>query len=263
MTDAPRAYEAPRTYDAARAGEAPRPRDAPRAYGAARAHDAPRLHGPPRAHDATHTYDAPRTYWDTRHRERDDLASGGHIGLDRPGNEIFYAVRLGQLLTLIGDLSSPVSPLFVLDAGCGKGHFARSLARCGHHVDAFDASEEAVTHARAEGGGPRYGVSALDEWRSPWLYDVVLCVDVLFHVLDDAEWTASLRNLASLVRITGRLIVTDEDTQEPVPRGDYILHRPTAAYRRELEPLGLSHTLFRPYGFRENRVGFHVFTRTR
>ncbi|MEU2621355.1 class I SAM-dependent methyltransferase [Streptomyces sp. NPDC007157] len=204
-----------------------------------------------------------RTYWDTRHRERDDLASGGHIGLDRPGNEIFYAVRLGQLLTLIGDLSSPAAPLFVLDAGCGKGHFARALARCGHHVDAFDASEEAVTQARAEGGGPRYALAALDEWRSPWLYDVVMCVDVLFHVLDDAEWAAGLRNLASLVRITGRLIVTDEHIDEPVPRGDYIVHRPIAAYRKELEPLGLSHSLFRPYGFRENRVGFHVFTRTR
>ncbi|MEU9972181.1 methyltransferase domain-containing protein [Streptomyces sp. NPDC051014] len=203
-----------------------------------------------------------RTYWDTRHRERDDLASGGHIGLDRPGNEIFYAVRLGQLLTLIGDVSSPAAPLFVLDAGCGKGHFARALARCGHHVDAFDTSEEAIGRARAEGGGPRYAFAALDEWRSPWLYDVVLGVDVLFHVLDDAEWAAGLRNLASLVRITGRLIVTDEHTDEPVPRGDYILHRPLAAYRRELEPLGLSHSLFRPYGFRENRVGFHVFTRT-
>ncbi|WP_369226815.1 class I SAM-dependent methyltransferase [Streptomyces sp. R39] len=215
-----------------------------------------------RAPAGTYT-DAPLTYWDNRHRERDDLASGGHIGLDRPGNEIFYAIRLGQLLTLIGDLSSPAAPLFVLDAGCGKGHFARSLARCGHHVDAFDASEEAVRHARTTGGGPRYRVAALDEWRSPWLYDVVMCVDVLFHVLEDAAWAASLRNLASLVRITGRLIVTDENTDEPVPRGDYILHRPVAAYRAELEPLGLSHTLFRPYGFRENRVGFHVFTRTR
>ncbi|MFJ9350818.1 class I SAM-dependent methyltransferase [Streptomyces sp. NPDC101237] len=203
-----------------------------------------------------------RTYWDTRHRERDDLASGGHIGLDRPGNEIFYAVRLGQLLTLIGDLSSPAAPLFVLDAGCGKGHFARALARCGHHVDAFDTSGEAIGRARAEGGGPRYAFAALDEWRSPWLYDVVLCMDVLFHVLDDEEWAAGLRNLASLVRITGRLIVTDENIDEPVPRGDYILHRPLAAYRGELEPLGLSHSLFRPYGFRENRVGFHVFTRT-
>ncbi|MFC8516992.1 class I SAM-dependent methyltransferase [Streptomyces sp. NPDC057257] len=209
------------------------------------------------------TRDRTRAYWDTRHRERDTLASGGHIGLDRPGNEIFYAQRLGTLLTLIGDLSSPAAPLFVLDAGCGKGHFARALARCGHRVDAFDASPEAVAQARAKGGGPRYDLAALADFRSPWPYDIVLCVDVLFHVLDDAEWSAALRNLASLVRVTGRLIVTDEEGPGLTPRGDYILHRPTDAYRTELEPLGLTHTLFRPYGFRENLVGFHVFTRTR
>ncbi|GGS94019.1 class I SAM-dependent methyltransferase [Streptomyces chromofuscus] len=206
---------------------------------------------------------ATRVYWDTRHREHDDLASGGHIGLDRAGNEIFYALRLGTLLPLIGDLTDPSAPLFVLDAGCGKGHFARALARCGHRVDAFDASEEAVAHARARGGGPRYAVACLDEWAVPWPYDVVLCVDVLFHVLDDAEWAAGLRNLASLVRITGRLIVTDENTGARRPRGDYILHRPAAEYAALLEPLGLRHTLFAPYRFRENEVGFHVFTRTR
>ncbi|WP_316755351.1 class I SAM-dependent methyltransferase [Streptomyces herbicida] len=207
--------------------------------------------------------DRTRAYWDNRHREHDDLASGGHIGLDRAGNELFYALRLGTLLGLVGDLTSPAAPLFVLDAGCGKGRFARALTRCGHRVDAFDASSEAIDQARAADGGPRYAEARLDAWRSPWPYDVVLCVDVLFHVLDDREWTAGLRNLASLVRVTGRLILTDEDGPAPRALGDYILHRPTAAYREVLEPLGLRHTEFRPYGFRENRVGFHVFTRTR
>ncbi|MFE4666678.1 class I SAM-dependent methyltransferase [Streptomyces sp. NPDC056716] len=204
-----------------------------------------------------------RSYWDTRHRVHDHLASGGHIGLDRAGNEIFYALRLGALLPLIGDLADPTAPLFVLDAGCGKGHFARALARCGHRVDAFDTSEQAVAHARAEGGGPRYAVAALDAWRSPWPYDTVLCLDVLFHVLDDEEWSAALRNLASLVRVTGRLIITDENAPARRPRGDYIVHRPATEYATLLTPLGLRHTTFTPYGFRENEVGFHVFTRVR
>ncbi|MFJ2000185.1 class I SAM-dependent methyltransferase [Streptomyces chartreusis] len=213
--------------------------------------------------DGTTTRDGTRPYWEARHADHDDLASGGHIELDRSGNELFYAQRLGTLLSLVGDLSSPAAPLFVLDAGCGKGYFARALARCGHRVDAFDTSPTAVDHARAEGGGPRYAVAALDEWRGPWPYDIVVCVDVLFHVLDDEEWAAGLRNLASLVRVAGRLIVTDEDTGRRTPRGAHIVHRPLTAYRAELEPLGLRHTLSRPYGFRENRVGFHVFTRTR
>ncbi|ARP73216.1 class I SAM-dependent methyltransferase [Streptomyces pluripotens] len=207
--------------------------------------------------------DATLGYGDTRDREQHELAPDGHPGLDRAGNELYHALRLGTLLSLVGDLSSPAAPLFVLDAGCGEGSFARALARCGHQVDAFDASEEAVERARAAGGGPHYARARLDAWRSPWPYDVVLCIDVLFHLLDDPEWSAALRNLASLVRLTGQLILTDEDRTGPRKRDDHTLHRPTAAYRAELEPLGLRHTEFRPYGFRESEVGFHVFTRTR
>lgn len=253
-------------------------------------------------------------YWDARHRREDDLRSGGHIGLDYPGNEMFYARRLGALLELIGDQGSTSDPMFVLDAGCGKGQFARALARCGHRVDAIDASPSAIDYARstdpplaalepddgepdddepagqdadaspragaprggaaggavggAVGGGhegaapPRWAVSTLDQWHSPWLYDAVYSIDVLFHILDDGIWRRSLDNLASLVRFGGTLVVTDENRAQPHPRGNYILHRPPAAYVAALQPRGFSYRDFRPYGFRGNEVGFHVFTRT-
>jgi 2-polyprenyl-3-methyl-5-hydroxy-6-metoxy-1,4-benzoquinol methylase len=200
-------------------------------------------------------------YWDARHRTRDDLASGGRIDIDRAGNEIFLALRTGQLLTLIGDLASATEPLYVLDAGCGKGAFARTLARCGHRVDAFDRSGVAIEYCRSQGAGPRYAVAELAAWRSPWLYDVVICVDVFFHVLDDGEWRAGLRNLASLVRLTGSLIIADGSFAERHSMGDYILHRPLADYQAVLDPIGLRHRSFTPYAFRDSKVGFHAFTR--
>ncbi|MEU3524568.1 class I SAM-dependent methyltransferase [Streptomyces sp. NPDC038707] len=188
---------------------------------------------------------------------------GAPAGLDRAGNELFHALRLGTLLTLLGDLSDRAAPLFVLDAGCGTGYFARALDRCGHRVDAVDADEEAVERARAAGDGPRYSRARPDEWRGPWPYDVVLCADVLGRLRDDTERTAALRNLASQVRLTGRLIVTDTETPVPRTRGDRVRHRPAACCRAALEPLGLRHTESRPYGFREVEAGFHVFTRIR
>lgn len=233
-------------------------------------------------------------YWDARHRRQDDLRSGGHIGLDAAGNELFYARRLGALLEIVGDRSNPADPLFVLDAGCGKGHFARALARCGHRVDAVDASAIAIASCRRraedscrrraedssesraertgsddddgsgtgrEVAGPRFFHSTLARWNVPYLYDVVYAVDVFFHILDDAQWQASLVNVASLVRLSGTLVVTDEPGPARVQRGTYILHRGVEEYRRVLEPRGLRFREFRPYDFRENRVGFHVFTR--
>ncbi|MGW4933553.1 class I SAM-dependent methyltransferase [Streptomyces sp. NPDC004166] len=156
---------------------------------------------------------------------------------------------MGRLLAVIGAPAGPRTPLSVLDAGCGRGWFARALARGGHRVDAFDVSSAAVAD--------------LSGWRSPRPYDVVLCLDVLFHVLDEDAWAAALCNLASLVRPGGRLIVTDADLGERAVRGDGLVYRPAAAYRAALEPLGLRHRHFLPYGFRENTVGFHVFTRVR
>ncbi|WP_405769779.1 class I SAM-dependent methyltransferase [Actinacidiphila glaucinigra] len=205
---------------------------------------------------------APLAYGDGRPRGHGDLARGGPIGLDRPGNEILDALRVAQVLRIAGDGESANDRPLVLDASCGEGRFARALARCGHLVDAIDAAPSAVEHCRALGGGPRYAVAEMSRWRSPWLYDVVLAVDVLFRVPDDAAWRAALVNLASLVRLTGRLVVTDEDAPGRVARGDRVLHRPAAEYRAAVEPLGLRYGGFTPYGFRESRVGFHVFTRT-
>ena len=65
--------------------------------------------------------------WDRRHKQVDDLRSGGHIGYDAGSNGILYAVRLGKLITIIGDLTHSSAPLRVLDAGCGKGWFARAM----------------------------------------------------------------------------------------------------------------------------------------
>ena len=207
--------------------------------------------------------DAALEYWEARHRTQDDLRSGGHIGMDHAANELFYALCLGRLIDVLGDLTSPREPLFVLDAGCGKGWFSRAVGRFGHRVDAVDASASAIEDCRRAAGGPRYEVSTLSQWSSPWLYDVVYSVDVLFHIVGDDEWRASVSNLASLVRFGGLLVVADEDRDARRQLGDYIVHRARSEYLDVTESCGLRHVDFRPYAFRDNLIGFHVFTRDR
>jgi 2-polyprenyl-3-methyl-5-hydroxy-6-metoxy-1,4-benzoquinol methylase len=202
-------------------------------------------------------------YWDARHRAEGDLRSGGHIGWDAQANEAFYLRRAALLLKLIGDRVGRSDPLFALDAGCGKGEFARILTRCGLVVDGIDASPEAIAFCQRQGGGGRFMVSTLADHRQPFLYDVVYSVDVLFHILEDDDWERSLRNLASLVRLAGRLIVADEDRATPRAAGNYIVHRPRTAYTSVLEPLGFVFESFTPYEFRENAVGLLSFARTR
>jgi 2-polyprenyl-3-methyl-5-hydroxy-6-metoxy-1,4-benzoquinol methylase len=200
-------------------------------------------------------------YWDHRHRKEGDLRSGGHVGWDTAANEAFYLRRTALLLEIIGDRVGQEDRIVALDAGCGKGRFARALTACGLIVDGIDASPEAIAQCREQGEG-RYEVARLAEFRNAYLYDVVYTVDVLFHILEDEDWEASLRNLASLVRLTGRLILADEGGEVRRPASTYIVHRPTAAYSEVLGPLGFAFQDFRPYDFRDNAVGFLTFVRT-
>lgn len=213
--------------------------------------------GSDRPHDAL--FD-PYAYWDERHALQEELTSGGHIALGEPGNELFYRQRLGTLIEITGDQASFRHPLEVLDAGCGKGFFSDALMKGGHRVTGIDASSVAIEHCRQHAEGV-YVQSGLEEYTSAVLYDVVYCIDVAFHILDDGLWEKSMDNLASLVRCGGRLILTEADVEEREPRGAYVVHRPLANYDSLLEPQGFRFVEFRPYRFRENEVGFLLYDR--
>lgn len=203
-------------------------------------------------------------YWDTRHRRAGPLTSGGDLGTDHASNELFYAMRLGRLVDILGDCSDPAAPLRILDAGCGKGYFTRALAGFGHRVDGIDASEHAIETCRAV-AGPRetYHRSELHLYQPAVLYDAVLSIDVLFHIMDDEQWEASVRNLATLVRWGGLLVLADHDDDEDRVWSSYQRTRSAQRYRALVEPLGLRPDAFVPYRFRHTPVGFHVWTRMR
>jgi len=163
-----------------------------------------------------------RRYWNTRHGEVADHRSGGSLAYDQATNTMLYDVRRARLIEALGADSDPQVPRRVLDAGCGKGYFSRSLVEYGHRVDGIDTSIEAIRECRRRAtGSDTYAVSSLRSWRPPYLYDAVICVDVMFHLMDDDEWLSSLRNLAVLVRLGGRLVVADHDGEEDIVWGSY------------------------------------------
>ena len=190
-----------------------------------------------------------------------DLRSGV-LAYDHATDEAFDAIRLGHLLDVIGTSASAVAPLRLLDAGCGTGWLTRALTRCGHLVEGIDSSEEAIEQSRALAvGSDRYVTSRLDAWAPTYLYDHVVAVDVLAHLTDDDAWRDSVVNLAALVRLGGLLVLTDHDAEADHQWGNGEVTRSRQGYRDVLLPLGFSYNGFRPYRFRDNAAGFHVFRR--
>lgn len=201
-------------------------------------------------------------FWDRRHQSSGELRSGGDLSFDHATNEIFYALRLGRLIDIVGDASSVVAPLRVLDAGCGKGFFARAMARFGHQVDGIDTSPHAIDKCRNERvAADAYAVCSLSGWAPPYLYDVVYCIDVLFHIMDDSVWESSVRNLASLVRLGGRIVLVDHTGDADRVWGDYQKTRAASRYHVLLSQLGFGEVTTVPYAFRDSLCGFHVSTR--
>lgn len=185
----------------------------------------------------------PRSYWNARHEAaKDSLRGVGCHGLGEAENAEDYEAKWKQVAKLMDRLAIQAGQR-VLDAGCGIGFFAKQLAESGLVVEGVDFSREALEVAdRDNPNGVVWHVGQLDEFRLGSTFDAVLCLDVLFHVVDDETWTASVRNMAEHVSPTGRLIIQEELVGHGSARSDraHVRRRTLDTYRELLTGWTLS-----------------------
>ena len=203
----------------------------------------------------------PIEFWETRHASVNEWQAGGDRALSLSRNRAFYSHRLGLLVGII-DYYFYRSSLRILDAGCGKGWFTGQLVLQGHDVHGVDSSSKAIEICRRHRPGS-YTQGRLSDFASAELFDVIYSIDVLFHILDDREWSNSLARLVSLLSVDGLLVVTDDPRAERYLLGDYIVHRSLGEYRSLLEPMGLRLIEQLPYRYAGNQNRFLVFRRLR
>jgi SAM-dependent methyltransferase len=110
-----------------------------------------------------------------------------------------------------------------LDVGCGTGDFIQLLVDAGcASVRGIDISPGVVEAARRRFGtlGDRVGVEVGALPGAPLgrrQFDVVTCITVLQHVVDDGEAVAALRAIAESLTPTGRVIVLEIAPERAVP----------------------------------------------
>ena len=93
----------------------------------------------------------------------------------------WWYLGLHDLIMVILDRFLPNRPLRVLDVGCGTGGLMSIMAKSGHQVDGVDVSPDALAYCRKR--GLRTLIRAdLNDWTpEPDCYDVITCIDVLYH----------------------------------------------------------------------------------
>ncbi len=196
-------------------------------------------------------------FWDTRHKNSSLLQSGGDKGLTEAENETFYLIRIGRLLDLLQRTHGGKRPLSILDAGCGRGLFTTLLTRCGHNAVGIDVSPSAIDYARKHFDG-KYHVGDLTTYRPDRLFDVVICIDVLFHLIDNLQWRLAFNNLSSACKSSGTFIFTDALEKDRRELGEYIVHRSRTEYTQLMTESGMRLLHESPYRFGSNINGFVV-----
>jgi SAM-dependent methyltransferase len=177
-------------------------------------------------------YTSPQSYWDGRHdRFRASLRGVGSVGLDERGNEADYEIKWQHLRPVL-EAARGDGAETLFDAGCGIGFFTGRAHALGYHIEALDFSPSAVELARAAlPDDIVFHVGSVSEFRSERRFDVVMCIDVLFHIVSDALWANAVASLASLTEPGGRLFIQD--------------HLVPAANKRPENPDGRSHIRWR------------------
>ncbi|ABC23535.1 glycosyltransferase [Rhodospirillum rubrum] len=203
------------------------------------------LSGPPGARKNA-VFD-PAAYWDRRHGDlRGQLRAVAHQDLDEAENRADYEENLRHLIAPLQARFATPQGVDLLDCGCGSGHVAQRFAGLGFSVRGVDFSPTAVDEAAKRVPGGSFQCGSLADLSEPPAR-VVLCLDVLFHVLDDAVWRQTLDRLAAHV-VPGGVLLILEHFPEAEGQGAaaapgpvrHVRWRSLAAYQERFAALGLT-----------------------
>ncbi|MEJ5247391.1 MAG: class I SAM-dependent methyltransferase [Caldilinea sp.] len=197
----------------------------------------------------------PRQYWEKRLYTQSSLRGTGHRAFNEDYNQILYRSQAECLDSLFAEALISPSGHSVFDVGSGTGYFIRYYQDRGASVIVgADLTYASVTYLKQH----LDGVNILQcDITAPNLpirqeFDIVNCISVLYHILDDALFARALTNLCQSVAKNGFLIVSDIFRHAYSAR--HARFRPLEAYETILRSNHLSIVTILPVYFFLNRV---------
>lgn len=184
-----------------------------------------------------------KEFWNSRYKEF-SLRESGIKTLTLSYSELLYKCKKNAYIKALamGGIDT-VKPVRILDGGCGQGFFAsvvRQVFQTPNYVG-IDISEKAISFLESKFVEFEWICADLasDCLVLPQKFDVVQSIEVLHLILDDANHTQAISNLASNLLPNGILIMTDILPPKRVKINEYIIFRPIAYYEKLFGQLGL------------------------
>lgn len=186
---------------------------------------------------APSSFDA-EAYWENRHREyRESLKSVGHIGLTEADNLANYEIKIRHVAAALEQALGSLDGKAILDAGCGIGLLSREIVLRGGRAVGVDLSKTALARSKAYAPEAQFECHPLDLMPYESTFDGAVSMDVLFHVVDDARWKASILRLIRAVK-PGGVVVIQEAFEKGEARHPHLRWRTLEDYRQVLAETG-------------------------
>ena len=182
----------------------------------------------------------PREYWQKRlSAQKLSIASVGYLGLGLEYNTWLYRKRFSVLSHSLNRLNINITGKSVLDVGVGSGAYIPFWQKHGvDSVTGLDITTISVTTLQLRYPGYRFfqgDVSTEIPSINKSAFDIVTAFDVLFHIVDDYEFSWSISNLAKYIKPGGWLVISDGFCPRSWGPIYHEYHRSYDFYQSELE----------------------------
>jgi SAM-dependent methyltransferase len=179
-------------------------------------------------------------YWSDRLNRDFNLRGTGHISYSQAYNSWLYRAKRRAFRKALS--GARVSGRPALDVGSGTGWVVSELLEAGADVQGSDLTKVSVQGLREAFPGVTFHRLQIGRDQVPCAdgsFELVTALDVLYHVTDDASWSAAVQELTRVLAPGGRLIFTDGLGSEEEDRADHVRLRSRGTWETEAYRCGL------------------------
>ena len=182
-----------------------------------------------------------QSFWEKRLKRDFSLHGVGYIGLGKGLNFWMYRIRRVVFKNMVKSLSLDLENAAVFDMGAGTGFYVKIWKELRvRKLKGCDLTQEATSNLKQlfpEYEFVQMNVSDIpdDEHHS---YDIISCMDVLFHVVEDKKLLDALMGIYQSLRPGGYFIFSDNFLSKEIFSHKHIKSRSLNFYKACLEELG-------------------------
>jgi len=167
----------------------------------------------------------PGDFWERLLSSREGLTGVGHGGYGPRYNRHLYRAKERAVRRALERNAIDLRGKRVLDVGCGVGYFTNVTRQLGRGTyTGFDITTTAGEHVRAIDPDASFETVDIASPLAPEIaalgrFDVVLLLDVAYHIVDRQKFAQAVANVWSFVEPGGHLLLVDTfSKRELVPR---------------------------------------------